>query len=278
MSEALSEVAVEDADPQTRQIYERIMDLTGVGSPALIYRHFAVFPGFLPWVWDFVGPELESGMLAGHALKNVADLEPVHLPDVTVQDLKDCGIDANAHVMIDNILATYNRMNPINLSLISAIRNRLDENDQTPDEAPALEAIEATPAPKARTLPPPLNVDTLPGALKTTIKELSAAIPSPGADVTPTLYRHLAIWPDLVQLIAPGILDAIRRGDVEDRMSKLTTASQPLIHRARQRKLSDAPLEDPAAMVRTLDTFAYVIPQLIVIGAALRAAIPEAKA
>ena len=47
MSEALREIAVKDADAETRHIYERIMTLTGVGSPALIYRYFAIFPGFL---------------------------------------------------------------------------------------------------------------------------------------------------------------------------------------------------------------------------------------
>ncbi|MDC1213511.1 hypothetical protein N8000_03435, partial [Rhodospirillales bacterium] len=92
MSEALREIAVKDADAETRHIYERIMTLTGVGSPALIYRYFAIFPGFLPWVWEFVGPELESGLLAGHALKNVDNLPIVQLPTVTAQDLIDCGI------------------------------------------------------------------------------------------------------------------------------------------------------------------------------------------
>ena len=70
MSEALREIAVKDADAETRHIYERIMTLTGVGSPALIYRYFAIFPGFLPWVWEFVGPELESGCCLSLRLRN----------------------------------------------------------------------------------------------------------------------------------------------------------------------------------------------------------------
>jgi len=282
MSEALPEISVADADAETSHIYERIMTLTGVGSPALIYRHFAVFPGFLSWVWDFVGPELESGLLAGHALKNVDDLPVVPLPSVSAQDLKSCGIDPDAHKIIDAILATYNRMNPINLSLIAAIRNRLDVNFQRPTGIVKLETIEAPAAQKSISLPAPLNVDSLSAELQAKIAELSAAIPSPGAQVTPTLYRHLAIWPEFLFHLAPGILDAIARGDVEQRMTMLNQATLPLVQhvmeRADDRHLADAPLDDPAAMVRTLDTFAYVIPQLIVIGAALRQAIPRSDA
>ncbi len=282
MSGALTEIAVTDADAETRHIYERIMTLTGVGSPALIYRHFAVFPGFLPWVWGFVGPELESGLLAGHALKNAEDLPVVPLPAVSAQNLKDCGIDTEAHALIDAILATYNRMNPINLALIAAIRNKLDVNFRRPSNAINLEMIEAPAPGPAHSLPAPLNVDTMTDELKAKIAELSAAIPSPGAQVTPTLYRHLAIWPKFVFHLAPGILTAIERGDVKERMEMLTHATQPLIQhvmqRADERQLPDAPLDDPAAMVRTLDTFAYVIPQLIVIGAALRQAIPASNA
>jgi len=77
------------------------------------------------------------------------------------------------------------------------------------------------------------------------------------------------------------MLAAIKRGDVEERMGMLTQATQPLVQhvmqRADERQLPDAPLDDPAAMVRTLDTFAYVIPQLIVIGTALRKAIPASN-
>ena len=278
---ALAEIAVSNADAETRHIYERIMTLTGVGSPALIYRHFAVFPGFLPWVWKFVGPELESGLLAGHALKNVDDLPVVSLPAVSAQDLTDCGIDSGAHALIDAMLATYNRMNPINLALIAAIRNKLDVNFHRPSCATNLEMIEAPAPGPVHSLPAPLNVDTMSNELRTKIAELSAAIPSPGVQVTPTLYRHLAIWPKFVFHLAPGILAAIERGDVEERMSMLTEATQPLIQyvmqRADERQLPDAPLDDPAAMVRTLDTFAYVIPQLVVIGTALRKAIPASN-
>lgn len=281
MPDALPEITVADADAETRQIFERIMSLTGVGSPALIYRHFAAFPGFLPWVWECVGPELESGLLAGHALKNAKDLPIIPLPAVSLQDLTDCGINAEAHALIDAMLATYNRMNPINLSLITAIRNKLDVNFQKLSSGTKLEMIEAPAPGPAHLLPAPLNVDTMPNDLRTKIAELSAAIPSPDAQVTPTLYRHLAIWPKFVLHIAPGILAAIERGDVEKRMEMLTQTTQPLIQhvmqRADERQLPDAPLDDPAAMVRTLDTFAYVIPQLIVIGAALRQAIPTSN-
>ena len=123
MTETLPEVAVTDASPETAAIYERIMETTGVGSPALIYRHFAIYPGLLEWVWDTVGPELESGRAIAHALDAVRRTGVVALPGVDVKEMRNAGVDEDDHRVVDAMLATYNRMNPVNLSLITAIRD-----------------------------------------------------------------------------------------------------------------------------------------------------------
>lgn len=281
MFDTLPEVPVSAADSNTRQIYERIMAATGVGSPALIYRHFAIYPGLLNWVWQIVGPPLESGRIAGHALKAVQDTAVVSLPAVSPDDMQACGVDAAAQQTIDAMLGTYNRMNPVNLSLVTAIRDMIDPNAEakTPSSLPAVEPPPPTVTVK---LPAPLTLDEMRDDVRKAILELCATIPSPGTQVIPTLYRHLAIWPDFLMSLVPGLLTAMERGDVEARMADLNAAMQPLIisvtAEARAMNPPPPPLDDPQAMVRTLNSFLYTIPQLIIVGTALRAVIPPSGA
>ncbi|MEQ8320378.1 MAG: hypothetical protein RH946_08955 [Rhodospirillales bacterium] len=277
MSDILPEVPVSDADSNTRHIYERIMATTGVGSPALIFRHFAIYPGLLDWVWQIVGPPLESGRITGHALQAVQETSVVSLPAVSLSDMHACGVDAAAQQIIDAMLGTYNRMNPVNLSLISAIRDLIDPNAEAKPPS-ALPAVEPPPPAVTVNLPAPLKLDEMRDDVRKAILELCAAIPSPGTQVIPTLYRHLAIWPDFMMSLAPGLLTAMERGEIEARMADLNAAMQPLIISvtadARAMTPPPPPLDDPQAMVRTLNSFLYTIPQLVIVGTALRAVIP----
>ncbi|MBO6949304.1 MAG: hypothetical protein JJ855_15075 [Rhodospirillales bacterium] len=276
MTETLPEVAVRDAPPEIAAIYDRIMETTGVGSPALIYRHFAVYPGLLEWVWETVGPELESGRALAHALDAVRATNVVPLPPVSQAEMRSTGVDEDGQDMIGAMLTTYNRMNPVNLSLITAIRDLIDPAAETAETPSPLPEIPIAPTLTPVKLPAPIDLNAMPVHVRETVLALSAAIPSPGTQVIPTLYRHLAIWPDFLMHLAPGLLAAMRKGEVEARMNDLNANMRPLIDdvASRAKGAAPAPLEDPAAMVRTLNSFLYTIPQLVVVGTALRAALP----
>lgn len=277
--EALPEVAVADADEATMSIYQRIMRRSGTGTPALIFRHFAVFPGFLDWVWQAVGDEVESGQVLLQSLDAVARARALDLPPVSDADLARAGVDADGRLLLGAIFANYNRMNPMNYGLIAAIRELIARPGSRPAESTTVkESFARMPTP-CPTLPPPVVVREMPADLQQTMSTLSAGIPAPGARVVPTLYRHLAIWPDFVRLIAPGLLAALEKGDVTARMHDLGTEMRPLTNdiwmRASERNLPRPPLDAPEAMVRTLDSFLIAIPQMIVVGAALEAAMPR---
>lgn len=276
MTETLPEVPVRDASPEIAAIYDRIMETTGVGSPALIYRHFAVYPGLLEWVWDTVGPELESGRVLAHALEAVRATDVVLLPTVAADEMRATGVDEAGQEMIGAMLTTYNRMNPVNLSLITAIRDLIDPAARTAEDPPSLPKIPNASAVTPVKLPAPIELDAMPVHVRQTVLALSAAIPSPGAQVIPTLYRHLAIWPDFLMHLAPGLLSAMRKGEVEARMNDLNANMRPLIDdvASRARHAQPPKLDDPAGMVRTLNSFLYTIPQLVVVGTALRASLP----
>lgn len=278
----LPEVAVANADAATQAIYESIMKHSGTGTPALIFRHFAVFPGLLEWTWRAVGEDIRSGHVMLHALDAVARTPRVELPSIGSEALAAAGVDTAGQALLGAIFANYNRMNPMNYSLIAAIRELMASPKVPAEEVAPLPPPLARMPPPCPKLPPPVNVGELPSDLQQGVIRLSAAIPRAGAQVVPTLYRHLAIWPDLMRRLVPGILHAIENGDVTARMRELETEMQPLISsvtmHARQQALPPAPLEDPGAMVRTLDSFLFAIPHMIVIGTALEAALPPAVA
>jgi hypothetical protein len=244
---------------------------SGTGTPALIFRHFAVVPGFLDWTWRAVGEEVRSGEVLRHSLDAVARTPRVVLPDLPADAL--AAVD---RAVLRAIFANYRRMNPMNYSLIAAIRALLAIPDARTEEVAPLPAATAQMPEPCPALPPPVKVRDLPADLQQTLVALSASIPDSGAQVVPTLYRHLALWPELLRQLAPGILAAIQRGEVATLMRELAREMRPLvgtvIARARGRGLPRAPLQNPASMVRTLDSFLFAIPQMIVVGAAIEAA------
>lgn len=269
MTDTLPEISAADAPPEIKVIYDQIMTLTGVGSPALIYRHFAVFPGFLEWVWDIIGPELENGHLVREAPAAVRRMEQISLPSMSKQDLADCGLSAPDIELLAAMFATYNRMNPVNLGLITAIRMMIaGQVDQSKSAVPLPLASPAKPATKIK-LPAPVNLKDMDADLQATLLDISSAIPNTNGTVIPTLYRHLAIWPDLMRRIAPGLGSAIVSGEVDTKMDQVKDVIEPLtqeiIGRALGRGLGLAPVPDAAKMVETLDSFLVTIPQLIVL-------------
>lgn len=278
MTDTLPEVAVADAPTHIRAIYERMMVCTGTGTPALIFRHFAVTPGLLEWVWQAIGPDMESGHAAAHTFAAVATVPRVALPAIGTDDMVRCGLDADAQALVRVMVASYNRMNPINLSLIAAIRALIADPDASAAQSTSLPPLPADQPPQPEKIPAPVNLADMSPKLQAAVLKLSAAIPSPGVQVIPTLYRHLAIWPAFMLHLTPGIYDAIARGEVKTRMDELLRAMQPLIANvtanARARGLPPPPVEDRAALVTTLESFLFTIPQLIVIGGALAAALP----
>ncbi len=276
--QALPEVAVRDASPEIRAIYDQIMVATSVGTPALIYRHVAVFPGFLEWVWHLAGPEIENGHVVRHSLAAVARVPTVSLPPVTPPVFTKTGVSAEDQKVVRAMLDTYNRMNPVNLAIFTTIRAILGPSEATAIGVTPLPDAPPAPAVTPITLPAPVDVAEMPEDLRKTVRALSSTIPIPeGAVVTPTLYRHFAIWPDFMRHLASGLQTALEDGSIAAAMQRTIQEMQPLIddirRRAAARNLPPAPLDDPQAMARTIDSFLVMIPQLIVVGRALQESI-----
>lgn len=116
------EVHFADADPATLRVYRNLMTAAGSGSPALIFRHMATYPGLLDWIWAAVGADVEAGWPGTAVWRIVADQGAVPLPAFTPDDLTNAGLDAAARTTVGHMLTSYNRMNPVNLIAVGAAR------------------------------------------------------------------------------------------------------------------------------------------------------------
>ncbi|PIW26939.1 MAG: hypothetical protein COW30_12475 [Rhodospirillales bacterium CG15_BIG_FIL_POST_REV_8_21_14_020_66_15] len=273
------EIPLADADPATLRIYRRLMTAAGSGSPALIFRHMATYPGLLDWIWAAVGPDVEAGWPGTAVWKIVKDQGAVSLPAFSGDELADAGLDADARTTVGHMLTSYNRMNPVNLVAVGAARALIAGDDLPPPADPFSEAAATPPAPPPD-LPRPLKLagldEDLRGAITNTCRTIpKAEINGAPVDVTPTMYLHFARWSGFMHRVA-GRLDAALP-EIDAATHAFAAACRPLIGqllaRARARDPGPPPIGDSAPLLKVLDTFAYVIPHMVVVGAALEEAL-----
>ncbi len=272
----LAEISVADADAKTSAIYRGLMQAAGAGAPALIFRHMATYPGLLEWVWHAVGPDLSPGW-PSQAVWGIVRAQPVvSLPPLTAGDLAGLGVDSEGRLGISRTVANYNRMNPVMLVTIGALRI-LMRNDAIPETTAGFPTDTAALPPPLSELPAPPRVADLDPELRAILAELRRTLPDAGSEVTPTLYRHLSLWPLFMAELGRRIAD--RLDDMDRATHVLADACGPLIHalakRAEARISAPAPLPDPAPLLKVMDSFAYVIPHMVAVGAAVEKALPE---
>ncbi len=189
---ALPEIREAEAPPAIAAIYAALNEGIGIGQVNLIWRHAAALQGVLDWLWAQAAPALASGAAAA-ARDAIADAIKLPIP-AALPKPRD-------HAAIAAVVEIYNRGNLTNLALLSAILSRAQ------GVAPGMKLA---PAPRGAMLaaPPPLpRLAALPQAQQAQIRALAAAHGLSDAAVVPSLYLHLALWPDflalLPQLLAP---------------------------------------------------------------------------
>tara|TARA_B110000046_G_scaffold668_1_gene765 strand:- start:313 stop:1140 length:828 start_codon:yes stop_codon:yes gene_type:complete len=272
----LDEIPVATADPDTLAIYQRLMTAAGSGSPALIFRHMAVTPGLLDWVWQAVGDDVETGWVREAVWDIIAATRPVHIDPITPSVLTETGIDADARSVISDMLISYNRMNPLNLILTGAIR-MLISGASLPKTVQGAPKQVSSPPPAPTQLPPPPKISELEPALQDAIRRLCKTLPDVGGEVTPTLYRHFAIWPRFMMDVAHRL--TVQLDELDRATHAMNVACEPLIlelaQRAKARLVDPPPITDLSGLITVLDGFGYVIPHLVVVGSAVDAALLE---
>ena len=260
---SFAEIHEADASGETAAIYAELREALGVPLVNLIWRHFAALPGVLPELWATVRPvaqaqELRDGV-AGMK-RSVARIMAPRLRELPVLSPGQIAV-----------VAIYNRGNCSNLQLLTALRRVLA--GAPAGHGPSLaRAASLPPLPAA---PPMPRLETLDPGTAQQVRELAALHGKEGATAIPSLYRHLALWPELL----PGLRAALaglagsgllRQGRVALIAEAEATASRLL---PALRPPTGLPTGQRPAVLAALEAFTgRLIAELSVVGLMLAAA------
>jgi len=263
------ELSPDVAPPHIRAIYDEICRWAAVPMAALIFRNLATHPGALEEVWDGIGPLFRSGQIQDAAWRITRTATPKDLlPPIEAHARAVMGLSDEALVEVRNTLDAYNRANPVNLLAMLCLLERFKSD--TPAQMVPLAAW-APPAPIPSTMPKMAPLDAMPPQIRWLINDLGFGDRSKLAPVVPSLYRHLTNWPGYLAVLHVTLLPRFRDGSIATATEQLR---QAMARAAVPLALSLPPMRRletiPEVPVTITNFTATVIPQMIVIGTAMR--------
>jgi hypothetical protein len=260
---ALPEIREAEAPPAIAAIYAALNEGIGIGQVNLIWRHAATLPGVLDWLWAQAAPALASGAAAA-ARDAVAAAIALPIPAASPKP--------QDHAALAALVEIYNRGNLTNLAVLSAILLRAQ--GMAPGERPR-------PASRGARLsaPPPLpRLAGLPPAQQAQIRALTAAHGLSDAAVVPSLYLHLALWPEylarLPELLAPLHAEQRLHGTRDAAVAAARHGAPGLI--ADLCRAAAPPAALPVFLTRLEVFVREVIPGMVPVGLFLRRALATA--
>ena len=273
----LAELSEDQARGDIRQIYQEIRRLSAVPMVALIWRHLATLPGTLEWAWSLLEPVMRAGELQKMAWELADQTRIPRQPEITVAALRAAGISEDDHRGIIDTLDGYNRANPVNIVMLRCLSFHL-AGTTGETQSKAWPQWQPPPSPPAL----PMMVD--PGAMSPTVHSLVSLLTDRGSDAAPStllpsLYRHLAHWPAFLgyaSVLIPPEFAAIDAAAAQ--MRKLVDHATVTLT---ARLVPVAGLPPPSGqnsdqLLKAIAQFSIRIPEMVVIGNLLRAALPPA--
>lgn len=272
----LRELPEAEVSGNAREIYAEIKSLCGVPMVALIYRHLVTIPGALEWAWALLRPVMAAGLVQERAweLAGRADIPPT--PSIPRAALRVAGIMATDETTIAAVLDAYGRANPVNLLAVRCLALHLHGLAANATNCPD---VRHWYAPRMLApLPAMINPQDMDPAVRELVLLLTDRGESKASGIWPSLYRHLARWPNMLGFAAvivthefPAIDAAAGRLREEVVLAAAELASL---------MVPPPNIEPPIAVHRdqllsAIDSFTLHIPEMIVIGALLRRAMPD---
>ncbi len=271
----LPELAEADAVGDVRHIYGEIRRLSAVPMVALIWRHLATMPGTLEWAWSILEPAMRGGAVQQAAWRLAALARVPRQPAIPTASLRAAGIGEADQRAISAVLDGYNRANPVNIVMVRCLSLHLAGRAGPPGK-PSWPQWEPPPPPPA--LPPMVNPD----AMTPTVHALALLLTDRGSHAAPStlwpsLYRHLAHWPAFLgyaAVLVPPEFEAI--DTVAARMRQdVDHAAVAIAARLEADAGRPAPTGEQALHLQSaIEKFSGRIPEMVVIGNLLRAALP----
>lgn len=276
----IEEIPEAEAGPEIGAVYLDIKAVTGVGLVNLIYRHWAAKPPALEWVWGALRPLYANGRIANRAAALVESLDISAPAEIPMEAFRVAGVGDHAVGTAAEIVAAYNKGNSQNLIVMPALARFIaDGGAERPQRTAADE-----PAPKRpRDQPPIVALADMSKKTRELIDIMSAPILTDDRPLVPSLYRHLAQWPEILAMasasaLAPGRVAAvadIARGAYE----QADAAAAELASEMAPPSGVDAPDAEALSQIAAMATdFAKgPIVTMTVLGSMLAPALPKVK-
>jgi hypothetical protein len=259
-AEPVPAVTEAEARGETAAIFADLRATTGVALVNLIWRHLATIPGALPAAWGALRPLYASGAVEEQAaaLRAALDL-PELAPFAAPGPARD-------------VMASYDTGNSLNLLALNALLLRLDGARPSPAAL-----TPRPPSPPGPALPPLPALDSLAPEIRERVLRLNLLGATDGGRILASLYRHLALWPDLLGIAEERLAPLAADGRLQTIIE--TTRALALRHAAvlLRGMGPDLPPPEALAAVRAgVSAFtSHAIGRMVPIGAMLyRAATP----
>ena len=275
----LPELSEHEASPEIKAIYNEIKACCRVPMVALIYRHLATQDGVLEWSWRALAPAMRSGALSAAARDASATPLDAALPPLSSDAAEALGLKPMDIAAIAYIATAYNAANPHNIIAVRVLMTLLaaDKAAGSPG-ADAGPPVAATPFPA---LPALVQLEEMPPALAERLERLRVSADDGARGIVPTLYRHLAHWPDYLTASAEALEVLFKNGEIEAAAQQIARAADTSAARlGGELAAHDTPQGRPQgaareALLATLGAFAATIPEMITVGRLLVGALPR---
>jgi len=286
---AIAEVRETDAPAEIAEIYADIKARSGIPQTNLIWRHFATEPEVLRWAWGAIAPLFDAG-----AVQAAADQLSGQIGGDGGSAIWHVIADPQAAADVKAILAFYNRGNPRNLVSLTALSLWAANAANGHADEPAPLAMPHTPLSAAerrngghlgdnpsQRMPPPLpKRDDLAEAEQQRVTRLAAAHGGAALGVTPSMYLHIALYPDVLAEAERRLSSHVASAAFAHETAAVISCAQTCAAALSAQMTRDAPPpQNAAGMLAIAQNFIETtIPEMIVVGAALAGRPPRADA
>ena len=269
---ALPELAEADSPADIREIFAEIRQWTGGPIVALIFRNLATTPGMLEEVWGAIGPLFRTGQMQEAAWRVTRETVRADiLPPIEAHARAVIGLTDAAHDSLRNLFDAYNRANPVNLLSMLSLLARLRGDRQA---RPVIATGWAPPRAIVGALPSMTPLDIMAPEVRRLINDFGFGDRVKLDPVVPSLYRHLTGWPGYLGVLHVTLVPRFRDGSIVSMTQQL---HQSMAKEAESIADFLPPLPHLAAAPHVSETLAQfttsIIPSMIVVGHALRAAV-----
>tara|TARA_B100000212_G_scaffold339559_1_gene318262 strand:+ start:663 stop:1523 length:861 start_codon:yes stop_codon:yes gene_type:complete len=214
-SDPIPAVVESDATGDIKNIFDDIKNVTGVDVVNLVWRRLALTQNALPYIWEVLRPAYENGFINQQAQEFQNQLIIPKLPKFKDQILFASGIDNLGKMTINNILASYNRTNTVNLIALQAALIALTDGENVALEQTHKKVV-------GDSLPPMPRLPALSDLNPTTlslVEELNSFGEEDGTIIA-SMYRHLAYWPNYLALVKIALEPIASSGELKKAIEK----------------------------------------------------------